>query len=81
MQFRYAISVGAIAALASMAVPALAKHPDAAQKTAEPSAPSSCSARQRTADGTWTDIPCQELGSRGQGQQKSATRGEGEETR
>ena len=80
MQFRHAIFVGAMAALASLAVPALAKHPDA-QKTSEPSTSSSCSARQKTADGTWTQIPCQELGSGGQTQHKSATRSEGEQAR
>jgi hypothetical protein len=80
MQFRYAIFVGAMAALASLAVPALAKHPDT-QKTGEPSTSSSCSARQKTVDGTWTQIPCQELGSGGQTQHKSATRSAGEQAR
>jgi len=81
MQLRYAIFVGAMAALASLAVPALARHGDA-QKTGEPAATSSgCSAQQRLADGTWTTIPCQALGSPDQAQHKSATRSTEEQPR
>jgi hypothetical protein len=45
MQFKPAILAGAMAALASLAVPALAKHSDA-QKSSEQPASSPCSARQ-----------------------------------
>jgi hypothetical protein len=40
-----------------------------------------CHARQQIADGSWTEIPCQEVGSDGQTQHRSVTRNEGEETR
>lgn len=71
MQFRYAIFVGALAALASWAIPALAGHADA-HKGGEPAATSSgCSAQQRSEDGTWSTIPCQELNSPAQMSHKS----------
>jgi hypothetical protein len=41
--------------------------------------PSTCSARQRGADGTWMDIPCQELGSSARPQPKPVMRNEDEE--
>jgi hypothetical protein len=81
MQFRHAIFVGAMAALAALAMPALARHSDAS-KTGEQAATSpGCSAQQRSADGTWTTIPCQELGSPDQAQHRSATRSMEEQAR
>jgi len=80
MRIRYAIVVGAMAALASLAVPALAKH-SAAPKASEQPASSGCSARQQTADGTWTQAPCQELGSPEQAPRKSATRSPDQQAR
>jgi hypothetical protein len=59
---------------------ALAKHSDA-QKTSEQTTSSPCSARQRMPDGTWTQLPCQELGSPKQTPGKSATRNPDEQTR
>jgi hypothetical protein len=80
MQLKYAILVGALAVLASPAVPALARHSDAPQTGAQPTS-SSCSARQQTADGTWTQLPCQELTSPEQAPHKSATRNPDHQTR
>lgn len=80
MQFRYAIFVGTMAALASLAVPALARHSEV-QKTSEQTASQGCSAQQRSEDGTWTTIPCQELGSPDQAPRKSATRSSEEQAR
>jgi hypothetical protein len=80
MQLKYAIFVGAMAALASLAVPALARNSDA-ENTGEQPTSSSCSARQKTADGTWQQVPCQELGATKQTSRKSATRGTDEQTR
>jgi hypothetical protein len=76
------IFVGSVTALAVLAAPALAKH-SGPQKTGDrqDQASSSCHARQQAADGSWTEIHCQEVGSDGQTQHKSATRNEGEETR
>ena len=82
MRIKRAIFVGSIATLAAMTAPALAKH-SGAQKTddKQDQASSSCHVRQQVADGSWTEIPCQEVGASGQTQHKSATRSEGEETR
>ncbi len=82
MRIARLIFVGSVTALAVLTAPALAKH-SGAQKTddKQDQASSSCHVRQQVADGSWTEIPCQEVGSDGQTQHKSATRNEGEETR
>ena len=72
MRIKHAIFVGSMAALASLTAPALAKHSDT-QKTSEQSTSSPCSALQPMPDGTWTQLPCQELGSPKQALRKSAT--------
>ena len=51
-----------VAALAPMTAPALAKNSNA-QQTEEKPAPSGCHSLQPRPDGTWVEIPCQELGS------------------
>jgi hypothetical protein len=81
MPIKHAIFAASMAALAALSAPALAKHSDA-PKASEPSASSSssCSARQQTADGTWTQLPCQEVGSPSQPPRKSATRSTEEQT-
>jgi invasion protein IalB len=80
MQLKHAILAGAMAALAFMAVPARATHSDA-QKTGEQPTSSPCSARQQTADGTWTQLPCRELGTPEQTPRKSATGSPDRQTR
>jgi hypothetical protein len=80
MRIKHAVSVGSITALALLTTPALAKHPDA-QNTSEQSTSSPCSARQGTADGSWKQIPCQEVESPKQAPRKSATRSSGEPAR
>ena len=80
MRIKHAVLVGAMAALASPTAPALAKH-SAAQTASEPSTSSACSAQQQTADGTWIQIPCRELGSPEQAPHKSATRSPDRQTR
>jgi hypothetical protein len=82
MRIKRAIFVGSIAALAAMTAPAKAKN-STAQKTDDKSTSSSCHAYQQAADGSWTELSCQELGSGsgGQTQHKSATRNSDEETR
>jgi hypothetical protein len=79
MRIKDAIAGGVIAALASMATPALAKHVET-PKPAEQPVSSSCSASQQTADGTWTQVPCQEVGSPAQPPGKSAARSPDEQT-
>jgi hypothetical protein len=80
MRIAQLIFVGSVTALAVLTAPALAKH-SGAPKTDDSSASSSCHARQQVADGSWTEIPCQEVGASGQTQHKSATENEGEEKR
>lgn len=80
MRIRHAIFVGSMAALVSLTAPALAKNFDA-PKTSEQSTSSPCSAQQRTADGTWIQLPCRELGTPTQPSSKSATRSSDQQTR
>jgi hypothetical protein len=75
-----AILLASIAALLSLAAPALARNSDA-QKPSESQASSSCHSYQQAADGTWKELPCQELGSPAKTQPKSATRKNDQETR
>jgi hypothetical protein len=69
MRIARVILVGSVATLALLAAPALAKN-STTQKPDERSASSSCHAYQQAADGTWTELPCQEAGSAGQTQHK-----------
>jgi hypothetical protein len=62
-----------VATVAALTVPALAKN-STAQKTDDRSSSSSCHAYQQAADGTWTELPCEEAGSNGQTQHKSAAK-------
>ena len=80
MRIKHAIFAGSLAALASLTAPALAKTSNV-QKTGEQSTSSPCSAQQRTADGTWIQLPCQELGSPKPPSSKSATRSSDQQTR
>lgn len=80
MRIANVIFVGSIAALAAFAAPALARNSDA-QKPAEQSTSSPCNAYQQAPDGTWTQLPCQELGAGNQPKSKSATRGPNQGTR
>jgi hypothetical protein len=62
MRMVVAILSAAVAALTMLASPVLAKNAEA-QKVGEPAAASPCSSYQQNPDGTWTRIPCQELGT------------------
>jgi hypothetical protein len=74
------ILVGSIAALAALAAPAQARNSDA-QKAADQSTSSPCKAYQQAPDGTWTQLPCQELGAGSQSQHNPAMRSPDQETR
>jgi hypothetical protein len=84
MRIATLIFVGSIAALAVPAAPVLAKDSHA-QKTNDPSASSTssssspCHAYQQAPDGSWTQLPCEEVGSGGQTQHKPAARKADEE--
>ena len=57
-----AVALASFAALAVAAAPALAKNAGA-QKAEEKPASSSCHSYVQNPDGSWTPIPCQELGA------------------
>jgi hypothetical protein len=80
MRIARVIFAGSVAALLA-AAPVFAKHPEA-QKTGDDgkSTSSSCHAYQQAADGSWTQLPCQEFGN-GQTQHRPVAKGGEEEPR
>jgi hypothetical protein len=56
-----AILFGSVAALAIVTAPALAKSSDV-QQTDEKSTSSPCHSYEQKPDGSWAQLPCQELG-------------------
>ena len=86
MRIASTIFVGSIAALAILTAPALAK--DARAQKADDQSTSStssssppCHAYQQAPDGSWTQLPCEEVGSGGQTQHRSSARKVDEEAR
>ena len=79
MRFGHALFIASTAGLLTLAAPALARNANA-QKSGERPAASSCHAYQMAADGSWTELPCQETGSTGQPQHKSAPKSADDET-
>jgi hypothetical protein len=73
MGIRKRIILGSIAVLAVLTSPALAKNSDA-QKADDASASPPCHAYQPAANGSWTELPCQEVGAPGQTQHRSAAK-------
>jgi hypothetical protein len=83
MQSKHTMFAAAIVALAVMTAPALAGNSASPGADEMATSPSSCHAYQQAADGTWKELPCQEMG-RGSGapaQRKSATRKSDDTTR
>ena len=70
MRIAKLIFVGSLAALVLVAAPALAKNSDG-QKTEDKPASTSCKAYQHAPDGSWTPLPCGEIGAK----QKDTARG------
>jgi hypothetical protein len=83
MRLGQAIFFGSAAALLTLAAPTLARNsstnPPAAKATEAPAA-ANCHAYQQAADGSWTQRPCQEMGSKVQAQPRSAAKSAVEET-
>jgi hypothetical protein len=82
MRLGQAIFFGSAAALLTLAAPTLAKNSNAhshTTKATEAPASSSCRAYQQAADGTWTQLPCQEMGSKTPAQPRSAAKGTAED--
>jgi hypothetical protein len=78
MRLGQAIFFGAAAALLNLAAPTLARNSSAnTAKATEAPASASCQAYQQAPDGSWTQLPCQETGSKASDQPhataKSAT--------
>ena len=61
MRIAKSIFVGWLAALVVVDAPALAKNSDG-QKTEDKQASVSCQAYQKAPDGSWTPLPCGEVG-------------------
>ena len=80
MRLAHAIFLGSMAALLTLAAPTLARNSNL-PKASEAPASASCHAYQQAADGTWTQLPCQETGAKPQPQPRSASKGATEETR
>ena len=80
MRFGHALFIATTAGLLTLAAPTLARNADT-QKNTEQQAASSCHAYQQAADGSWTELPCQETGSTGPTQHKSAPKGTDDEAR
>jgi len=84
MRLGQAIFFGSAAALLTLAAPTLARNSSPSSppaKATEAPASASCHAYQQAADGSWTQRPCQEMGSKTPTHPRSAARSAGEETR
>jgi hypothetical protein len=64
MRLVQAIFVATIAALLAAAAPGLAKNAETPKTSEQPAAAAaSCHSYQMSTDGSWTELPCQELGA------------------
>jgi len=82
MRLGQAIFFGAAAALLTLAAPTLARNSSTnshAVKATEAPASASCHAYQQEADGSWAQLPCQEMGSKASAQPRSAAKSATEE--
>jgi hypothetical protein len=81
MRIAPSIFIASVAALTIVTVPALAKNSTAQKSEDRSTSSSSCHAYQQAADGSWTELPCQEQGSTGQTQHKPAAKNADDEPR
>jgi hypothetical protein len=72
-----AIALGSLATLAVLAAPLLVKSPGA-EKAEAKQVSSPCHSYVQNPDGSWTPVPCQEIGTPTQMQHKSPGRHEGD---
>ncbi len=72
MRIAHKVFAGSLAALA-IASPALAKSSDRQKADDKSTAAPACQAYQQTSDGTWTQLPCGEMGSASGSSQHRAT--------
>jgi hypothetical protein len=80
MRFAAVIVAGAVLMLTSPTMTVLAKD-TGAQKSEDKTIASSCHAYEQAADGSWHQLPCEEVGPGGQTQHKGAARGREEDAR
>ncbi|HVQ71023.1 MAG TPA: hypothetical protein VMT08_26315 [Bradyrhizobium sp.] len=83
MRLGQALFFGSAAALLTLAAPTLARNSSAnshTAKTTEAPASTSCQAYQQAADGSWTQRPCQETGSKASARPYSTAKSATEET-
>ncbi|MBR0692916.1 hypothetical protein [Bradyrhizobium lablabi] len=81
MRIARLVFAGSLATLAAVATPALAKSSErqkADDKSTTPTS-STCQAYQQAADGSWTQLPCGEMGSDGSTQHRAVTKGDTED--
>jgi hypothetical protein len=80
MQITRVIFAGSVAALAVLAAPALAKNSDGkasdVQQSATTAASPPCYSYEPKPDGSWTQLPCQEIGAAKPPPRRSAARTE-----
>jgi hypothetical protein len=86
MQITRVIFAASVAALAVLATPALAKNPDGkttdVQQSDTTSASPPCYSYEPKPDGSWAQLPCQEIGAaKPPPQRKSATKNVDEDPR
>ena len=62
MRLGHAIFLATMAAVLAAAVPGLAKNAETPKASEQPAA-ASCRSYQMIAGGSWTELPCQELGA------------------
>ena len=81
MRLGRAIFVASMAALLALARRASPRMPTRRRANEQPASSSSCHSYQQAADGSWIELPCQEIGVPAQPPHKSATRKTDQETR
>jgi hypothetical protein len=80
MRLGQAIFFGSAAALLTLAAPTLARNSNShTAKATEARAAGSCHAYQQAADGSWTQLPCQEMGPKASAQSHAAAKSATEE--
>lgn len=77
MRKETSLALASLAALAVAAAPALAKNAGDRKAEEKPASPS-CHSYVQNPDGSWTPIPCQEVGAPPHTQHKSPGQGEDE---
>jgi hypothetical protein len=80
MRIKNAIFFGSMIALTVLAAPSLARNSEG-QKAGEQSTSTSpaCHNYQQAPDGSWRELPCQEMGSSGATQHKPSPHSSGED--